>query len=82
MSIEEPIPMDVAQIINMYVESELRDMRRFTNREPLDESGISGLHNAAARVYSLGYAAGRRYQNALADGERQRERERKESSDE
>lgn len=77
MSIDNPIPMDVAQIVNMYVESELRDTRRFTNRQPLDESGIAALHEAASRLYGLGYAAGRRYQNALADGERSRERARR-----
>ncbi|WP_087483547.1 hypothetical protein [Brachybacterium massiliense] len=76
MSVDTPIPADVAQAVNDHIENELRQITQYDNREALDESGIGDLHRMAARIYALGYGAGRRYQAALAEGERRRERER------
>lgn len=48
-------PFAVAQMVETYVDSELRDAAKYTNREPLDDSGVYGLHDLAARIYALGF---------------------------
>lgn len=47
---------EVAQAVEMYVDSELADAVKFTNRTPLDESGIWSLHALAAEIYAAGWA--------------------------
>lgn len=62
-------PFAVAQMVETYVDSELRDAAKYTNREPLDDSGVYGLHDLAARIYALGFNEGE-----VVEGHRARER--------
>lgn len=55
---ETPVPYDVTRSIEQYVEDELRNAEKFTNRTPLDESGIYSLHLLASRIYAQGFEAG------------------------
>lgn len=70
-----PVPVEVVERVDQYVENELRDADRYENREPLDESGIWSLHGLVADAYAFGWAAGARAEARRADGRRQRERE-------
>lgn len=60
-------PSEVVRAVEAYVGKELSDARQYSNREPLDESGIWSLHRLAAEVYAMGYAAGE-----MAESERGR----------
>ena len=51
-------PFAVAQMVERYVESEIRDAEKFSNRDVLDDSGVYGLHQLAADVYALGFNEG------------------------
>jgi hypothetical protein len=59
----------VVEAVERYVYEELRDAVKYSNREPLDESGIWSLHALAARIYAKGWE----------DGERATERKRQDS---
>lgn len=61
-----PVPNEVVQAVDGFVDEELRDAAKFENRSPLDESGVFALHLLAAHIYSLGWKAG-----ANAEGLRQ-----------
>ncbi|MUL47583.1 hypothetical protein FZI85_25040 [Mycobacterium sp. CBMA293] len=67
-----PVPDDVVQVVEQYVEGELSDAVKFDNRAPLDESGIWSLHRLAANIYAKGFEAGTR-----VEGERQRQVQRR-----
>lgn len=62
-------PRGVIDLVEQYVRSELSDAKKYSNRTPLDESGIWSLHQLAAKIYAFGYAQGeeaescRRYAN-------------------
>lgn len=66
----------VVQLIEEYIRCELRDATQFTNRTPLDESGIYDLHRVAARVYAAGWRDGERAAMERAHAQAQRDRER------
>ncbi len=51
-------PADVAHLVDLYVDSELRDEAKYDNRTPLDGSGVFSLHRIAAEIYALGYRDG------------------------
>jgi hypothetical protein len=51
-------PQDVINLVEDYVMSELSDAEKYSNRKPLDESGIFDLHRLAAEVYAAGWKAG------------------------
>jgi hypothetical protein len=68
-------PLTVAEAVENYVESELRDEAKYENRKPLDESGVWSLHALAARIYAQGWADGRRAADIHARGQRNRNRE-------
>ncbi|OCB57666.1 hypothetical protein A5677_17025 [Mycobacterium malmoense] len=55
-----PVPQDVVQEVESYVEKELSDRDKYSNRMPLDESGIYSLHRLVARIYGMGFDAGER----------------------
>lgn len=58
MSAFYPEPLDVAQLVEDYVSGELAQAEQYTNRHPLDDSGIYALHRLAADVYARGWKAG------------------------
>lgn len=66
----------VVQLVEEYVLHELHDAAKFTNRAPLDESGIYDLHRVAARVYAAGWRDGERAAMERAHAQDQRGRER------
>lgn len=51
-------PFAVAQLVETYVDAELRDVAKYTNRELFDESGTYDLHTLAARIYAMGFNEG------------------------
>ena len=60
-------PNNVVNMVELYVDGELADAKKFENREPLDESGIYSLHILAADIYEAGFRDGR-----ASEGERAR----------
>ena len=69
-----PEPAHVVAMVEDYVRTELHDAEQYTNRAPLDESGIWSLHAMAAEIYAAGWRDGER---AAEERERQiRSRER------
>jgi hypothetical protein len=68
-------PLTVAEVVENYVESELRDEAKYENRKPLDESGVWSLHALAARIYAQGWFDGRRAADMHARGQRLRLKE-------
>ena len=69
-------PREVVELVDSYVDEELHDRQKYTNREPLDESGVYSLHLLAADIYALGYSAGEQAEGARARN-RQRRADRK-----
>lgn len=53
-----PVPQDIANAVEDYVRSELRDCARYSNRAPLDDSGVWSLRRLVERAYASGYDAG------------------------
>lgn len=53
-----PVPQDIANAVEDYVRSELRDCARYSNRAPLDESGVWSLRRLVEQAYAMGYDAG------------------------
>lgn len=53
-----PVPIDVVDSVERYVDSELDQAKKYDNRTPLDESGVYTLHQLVARVYQAGWDAG------------------------
>jgi hypothetical protein len=71
-----PVPIEVVEIIDRYIDNEHRDAQKFSNREVLDDSGAYALHDAVSRVYARAYHDGRMAERARNNGERQRARDR------
>lgn len=74
MHTPRPVPVDVVQSVEGYVDSELADAAKYDNRQPLDESGVYSLHVLVAAAYGRGFADGEHAQAARALGRRARER--------
>lgn len=74
---EIPVPVVVVEIVDRFIGDEYRDAAKFSNREILDDSGAYSLHGTAAEVYARGYQDGRMAERQRANGERQRERDRR-----
>lgn len=51
-------PFAVAQIVETFVDGEHRAAVQYSNRSPLDDSGVFDLHTLAARIYALGFNEG------------------------
>ncbi|MGF3056170.1 hypothetical protein [Microbacterium sp. YY-01] len=75
-------PFEVVQDVERWCESELENIRKYTNREPMDETTIYGIHELAAKAYARGYADGRTAEAARSDGARRRMRQDQEKSSE
>lgn len=67
-------PEPVAQLVETYVEDELRDAEKFTNRTPLDDSGVWSLHQLAAVIYAAAWNDATRAANARNRGRHLRAR--------
>jgi hypothetical protein len=57
--IRPPEPRAIAEMVEEYATSEVRDAQKYTNRTPLDDSGVWSLHDLAARIYAMGHEDGR-----------------------
>ncbi|KQU49267.1 hypothetical protein ASG84_26310 [Rhodococcus sp. Leaf278] len=68
-------PNAVVQLIEQYIDDEHRAAERADNKTALDEDGIYGLHNVAAKVYALGFYDGTCVANERHNRRRGRERE-------
>lgn len=76
-----PEPLEVAQMVEEYIRSELDDSRKYSNRSPLDESGIWSLHALAAEIYALGWREGERVASQREHQALQREREARKAAE-
>lgn len=74
-----PVPVSVVATVEDYVERELADAKQYTNRSPLDESGIWTLHRLAAAIYQMGFDDGLTVQAERSHHSRLREREAEKS---
>ena len=72
---ESVVTPDVVRLVDGYVDSELSQARKSTNRTPLDESGIFSLHLLAAQVFAKGYELGQSTAEERHHGERMRAHE-------
>lgn len=77
MSAREPrvVTPDVVQLVEAYVHSELSQAEQYTNRTPLDESGIWSLHALSAAIYAQAFDDGRRAEAEQQRGAAQRSRD-------
>lgn len=73
-----PTPSNIPQMVDQYVLDELEQEQKYSNRSPLDESGIFSLHQLAARIYQCGYEDGARSEATKFCAERKREKLRNE----
>ncbi len=51
-------PHQVIELVESYVQSELRDFEQYENRSPFDASGVWSLHQLARDAYALGVGDG------------------------
>jgi len=65
-------PTQIAALVETFVNDEFDDDRKYTNRTPLDESGVWTLHQVAAEIYALGFADGVRTEEERHRGRRAR----------
>lgn len=77
MADTKPVPPQIIESVERYIDEELADARKYENRWPLDESGISSLHLLVADIYAAGFEAGERVAQIRARGVRQREVDRR-----
>src|SRR5450631_2553861 len=69
MSVE---PKEIVDLVERFVNDEHDDDRKYTNRTPLDESGVWTLHQLAAEIYALGFDDCSRTEEARQRGRRGR----------
>lgn len=53
-----PEPQEIVQIVESYVDDEVAQIRKHSQRQAHDEDGMHGLHTLVATVYAKGYQAG------------------------
>lgn len=76
MSGEQRIePTYIVDLVEAYVHKELTDSGEYSNRRPLDESGVFSLHRLAAEIYAGGYQDGERSEARRVSARILRERE-------
>ncbi|TXH16442.1 MAG: hypothetical protein E6R06_31060 [Mycobacterium sp.] len=66
------VPVPIVHLVDEYAERELFNARKYDNRQPLDESGIHGLHRLAAEIYAAGFIDGEGVATQRAISQRQR----------
>jgi hypothetical protein len=74
---ERILPSELVMRVDLYVDKELHDARKYDNREPFDYSGIYSLHSLAAEIYASGWRDGERAQATREQAQRYRDREAK-----
>lgn len=67
-------PQAVVELVERYIDDELRQAAKYDNREPFDDSGCWSLHELAAQIYATGYDHGERAEAERQRGERNRRR--------
>ena len=73
---ERPVePFAITQLVDMFVDEELRDAAKYSNRSPLDDSGVYALHDLAARIYAIGFNEGCASEGWRQNSRRQRARD-------
>ena len=70
-----PVPQNVSESVDRYVDSELAEARQYTNRTPLDDSGVWSLHELVAKAYAQGWSDGRSVADERSRRRHQRERD-------
>ena len=65
-------PRAIAGLVETFVNDEHEDARKYSNRTPLDESGVWTLHQLAAEIYAVGFDDGLRTSEAREQGTRAR----------
>jgi hypothetical protein len=68
------LPAELVHEVERFISSEHEAATKFSNREPLDESGAFTLHRLAARIFAAGVEAGEFAEAARDRGRRERER--------
>jgi hypothetical protein len=53
-----PVPADVAQAVDGYIDKAHADAEQYSNSSLLDESGAWSLHRLVAAVYARGFSDG------------------------
>ena len=51
-------PRTIVDLVEDYIRRELAEVEKYSNRTPLDDSGIYSLHRLAAAIYAEGFQAG------------------------
>jgi hypothetical protein len=73
---ERPVePFAIARLVESYVDDETRSAAKYTNRSPLDDSGVYSLHVIAARIFALGFHEGVQAEGWRQQSMRSRERD-------
>lgn len=72
-------PPPVIDLVERYVDRELRDVEQYSNRTPLDSSGVWSLHQLARDVYALGVGDGIAQEARRQSGQRNRDNDGYES---
>lgn len=75
------VPTNIVDDLEAFVEKELRDAEQYSNREPLDESGVYSLYRLAARIYAAGFEDGERITQRRESSARLRRKEAADSTD-
>jgi len=65
-------PKEIVGLVEGFVSDEHNDARKYSNRTPLDESGVWTLHQLAAEIYAKGFEDGVRAEEARERGTRER----------
>lgn len=68
-------PHQVIELVESYVQSELRDFEQYENRAPFDASGVYSLHQLARDAYALGVGDGTRQERYRQARQAQRDRD-------
>lgn len=63
---------DIVLAVEEYVDTELQQAEKYTNRTPLDDSGIWSLHALAADLYAMGFDDGQRVEAERGRHQRRR----------
>ncbi|RIT58867.1 hypothetical protein D2E90_20815 [Mycobacteroides abscessus] len=75
-------PQVVIDLVEQYIDKELRHAEQYINRAPFDDSGCWSLHRLAADIYAQGYGDGERAQAERGRREALRQREAREKASE
>ncbi|AHH16570.1 hypothetical protein NONO_c17700 [Nocardia nova SH22a] len=75
MSDHQIEPLEVIRAIESYVERELHDTAKYSNREPFDQPGVWSLHQTARDIYARGVDDGTRQEDERQRCQRNRDRE-------